>query len=283
MSPLSSFAASKWIDFEIENGLITLPVVVSGIHGKAIIDTGAQVNAINQSFIDRYHLELNKGGTAKVTGVYGEELRTYYNDVPTKLFDAGLELDQLTSMRIGHYSNILLLGGGFLKEFIFQIDYPNSRMRLFKRDSLDLYRLKNIKAQIDRGSKHPVVKVNLNNEKDVWLVLDTGNSGGIFLKRSAATSEGWLEKFVTKSTLVQGVLDVGQQEVFALPEVTFGPFVLENVAISVPMKGQSENISTSHSYGKNVKGLLGYDVLKHFVLTIDYKTGYMHVGLPEES
>ena len=36
----------------------------------------------------------------------------------------------------------------------------------------------------------PIDKVNLSNEKNVWLLLDTGNSGGLFLKRSIATSNG---------------------------------------------------------------------------------------------
>ena len=78
------------------------------------------------------------------------------------------------------------------------------------------------------------------------------------------------------------MLEKGLQDSFTLSEMSFGPFVLENISISVPAEGQNENFSTTYGYGKSIKGILGYDVLKHFVLTIDYKTGYMHVGLPED-
>lgn len=65
----------------------------------------------------------------------------------------------------------LLLGAGLLEKFIFQIDYPNNRLRLFERDSIDLAKLKNIDMQIDRGTGQPIVKVELNGEKNAWLFL----------------------------------------------------------------------------------------------------------------
>ena len=34
--------------------------------------------------------------------------------------------------------------------------------------------------------------------------------------------------------------------------------------------------------GKPEDGILGYDVLKHFVLTVDFKDYLLHLGTPEE-
>ncbi|MBE7215477.1 aspartyl protease family protein [Shewanella benthica] len=283
-----SLAVTEWVDFELVNGHITLPVTIEGHEGRAIIDTGAQVNSINQSFINRYELELDKADKIIVRGVYGEEKRQRYSNVQVNLLGADIEMDKLASLRLGHYENALLLGGGFLGNFIFQFDYPNSRMRLFMRDEVDLGKLENIKMQIDKASRQPIVKVKLNNEKETWLIMDTGNSGGIFLKRSTAESQGWLEEFELDKALTSGVLGSGYVDVFTMPEMQFGPFVLENVKMSVPEEGQKTNIasnsrgSMTRFKGKNIKGLLGYDVLKHFVITIDYKAGHMHVGIPEE-
>ena len=85
----------------------------------------------------------------------------------------------------------------------------------------------------------PIDKVNLNNEKNVWLLLDTGNSGGLFLKRSIATSNGWLEKFVTEGSVAMGVNTFGVNETFHLPSLKFGPFGLEHILTSVPAEGQN--------------------------------------------
>ncbi|GIU17471.1 hypothetical protein TUM4644_02780 [Shewanella colwelliana] len=289
IASFNTFAVTNWVDFEVINGHINLPVTINGIEGRAILDSGAQMNAINLSFINRHGFEFDKGGKVNVTGVYGTETRQLFNNVSANLFGAEIELDQLAGLRIGHHEVQLLLGAGLLEKFIFQIDYPNSRMRLFEKGSVDLAKLENIPMQMDRGSGQPIVQVGLNGEKNAWLVLDTGNSGGLFLKRLLATDKNWLELYGSKSGVGAGVNNNATVENFRLPEVKFGPFTLENVQVTVPGEGQNESISgqnrngLSRIKGKNIKGLVGYDVLKHFVLTIDYKAGHMHIGLPEES
>ena len=285
---LNTFAVTNWVDFEIINGHINLPVTIKGVEGRAILDSGAQLNAINLSFINRHGFEFPKGGKVNVEGIYGTETRRLFNNVQAKLFNTDLELDNLAGLRLGHHEVQLLLGAGLLEKFIFQIDYPNSRLRLFERGSVDLAKLENIQMQIDRGSGQPIVKVDLNGQKDAWLILDTGNNGGLFLKRTLATDSNWLELYGSQSSLIAGANNIGVVDNFRLPEVKFGPFTIENVQVSVPADGQTESVSGQESIsfsrikGKNIKGLVGYDVLKHFVLTIDYKSGHLHVGLPEE-
>ncbi|TWX74216.1 aspartyl protease family protein [Colwellia sp. C1TZA3] len=143
-----------------------------------------------------------------------------------------------------------------------------------------------LKCNIDKYSRQPIVNVQLNNEKSVWLVLDTGNSGGLMLKRTAAKHFDWLSKFEIKSGISNGVNASGLHEVFRLPVMKIGPYELENVLTSVPGKDQSANLSSqgsrlgSRMKGENIKGLLGYDVLKHFIVTIDYKGGHMHIVAP---
>ena len=284
-----TFAVTNWVDFDVVNGHINLPVTINGIEGRAILDSGSQLNAINLSFINKYGLEFDKGGKIKIKGVYGTKNHQIYNNISANLFGVDIELDDLPALRIGHYDVQLLLGSALLDKFIFQIDYPHSRLRLFGRDSVDLNKLKNIPMRIDRGTGLPIVKVELNGEKNVWLILDTGNNGGIFLKRLIATDMDWLNLYGSQSGISLGVNNLAVVDSFRLPVVKFGPFTVENVQVSVPGEGQVESVSggnlngISHIRGKNIKGLLGYDVLKHFVLTIDYKAGHMHIGLPEDS
>ncbi|WP_028772760.1 pepsin/retropepsin-like aspartic protease family protein [Shewanella waksmanii] len=287
--PCATYAVTNWVDFELINGHINLPVSIAGIEGKAILDSGAQINAINTSFINRHNLSFKKSGKVNVQGVYGTQRHQMYSDVMATLFGAEIELDKLASMRIGHHETQLILGASLMQRFIFQIDYPNSRLRLFERDNLDMTQFENIDMQINRSDGQPIVKVELNGQKSVWLVMDTGNNGGLFLKRSMADDLGWLEEYATISGESRGANKLGLVEHFQLPGVKFGPYIVENVMSTVPAKGQRESVSGQQRgsmvrlKGKNIKGLIGYDVLKHFVLTIDYKSGHMHVGLPEES
>ncbi|QFU21180.1 aspartyl protease family protein [Shewanella eurypsychrophilus] len=282
-----SLAVTEWVDFELVKGHITLPVTVEGFEGRAILDTGAQGNSINQVFINKHELELDKADKIIVRGVYGEEKRQRYSNIQVNLLGADIEMDKLASLRLGSDKNALLLGGAFLRNFIFQFDYPNSRMRLFMRDEIDLAKLENIEMRMDKGRRQPIVKVNLNDQKEAWLIMDTGSNGGIFLKRSTAEDQGWLEEFELDKVSSSGVLGSGHKDAFTLPEIQFGPFTVEDVKMSVPEKGQKVNIFSSGRgslvgfKGKNIKGLLGYDILKHFVITVDYKGGNMHVGLPE--
>lgn len=39
--------------------------------------------------------------------------------------------------------------------------------------------------------------------------------------------------------------------------------------------------SFSRLKSKKVRGILGYDVLKHFILTVDYAEGLGHIAIPE--
>ena len=67
----------------------------------------------------------------------------------------------------------------------------------------------------------------------------------------------------------------------------FGPFELENVLVTIPAEGKNSYLDSQYEKtgsrlkGKKVQGIIGYDVLKHFLITVDYKGGHAHIGLPE--
>lgn len=277
---------TPWIDFEANSGHIKIPVTINGIEGKAILDTGSQINVINSVFISKNQLDFSHGKKYKIQGVFGVNSRSSFNKVPVSIFDTEFILDNLVSAPFGHPNNQIILGAGFFSRFVVQIDYPQSKMRIMSRDAINLKDIKNVKMQPDIGTGKPIVRVKLNNEMSAWLLLDTGNAGGIMIDRKVAKNKQWLEKYSSKSSVSRGVNTVGFTEVFRLPSIKFGPYELENVLTSVPGENQSTNITHqsdikwSHIKGKKVRGLLGYDVLKHFVVTIDYKRGYMHVIAP---
>ena len=283
---------TEWYPFTLDDGHILVEIELDGIPTTAILDTGAEINGINNAFIKAHNLEFTKAGRTRINGVYGEDIRDRYNGVPVKLFGVDLTLNKLVNLNFGGRDRGLILGAGFFDDFVTQIDYPNQRIRLINKESIDMAKLRNVRAERDATSYMPIININLNNQKNAWLMLDTGMNGGILVERSIVRSKGWLDgQFKVVQSDSAGVTRTQQIESFLLPSVTVGPFELENVIVSTPVEGQDITIAddvgektrtNSRIKGKRVDGLLGYDVLKHFVLTIDYDKGYVHFGLPED-
>lgn len=286
VSATATGGVSDWIPFEHRNGQVMMQVKVAGIDSYAIMDSGASINLINQSFVDHNQLELEKlRGKITIQGVHGKSERDVFRDVPSEMFGQKLALDYVAGDFAG--SNVaLILGAPLLDKYVFQFDYPNSRLRLIDHDSIDLINVKNIPMRSRRDYDQPIVQVNLNNEVEAWLILDTGASTGVYLQREVAAKHGWLETFELTQHQSRGVNTVADVESFLLPSLELGPYALADVRITVPKEGVRTDYGKNRSQlnsrvrGVKIDGLIGYDVLQHFILTIDYKNGRGHIHAP---
>ncbi|ASP46730.1 pepsin/retropepsin-like aspartic protease family protein [Cognaticolwellia beringensis] len=283
----STAGVTQWIDFNLDGGHVKIPATIAGIDTYAILDTGAQLNAINKAFIAKHNLTFDKGSKIRVKGVFGTDNKTTFNNVPVGFFGIETELDKMTEVSLGYHTNGFLLGGGFFDQFVTQLDYPNKRMRIISPDSIDVAKFKNIEIKSQKGTGMPIVKIGLPNDKHLWLLFDTGNSGGMVIERKVANKMGWLDELDSQATVSMGVNSVVETESFRIPSLKFGPFELENVLVTIPAEGNNSNLESQYQKagsrikGKKVQGIIGYDVLKHFLITIDYKGGYAHIALPE--
>jgi hypothetical protein len=182
----SAASVTEWIDFNLEGGHVKIPATIAGIDTYAILDTGAQLNAINKAFITKHNLTFDKGSKIRVKGVFGIDRKTTFNNVPVGFFGIETELDKITEVSLGYHTNGLLFGGGFFNQFITQLDYPNKKMRIISQDSIDVAKFKNIEIQSQKGTGMPIVKIGLPNDEHLWLLFDTGNSGGMVVERKVA-------------------------------------------------------------------------------------------------
>jgi len=274
---------SAWVPFEQDNGHIRVKVTIEGVEGWAIMDSGANINGINQAFIEKHGLTPKQHRSKiKVKGVHGVKERIAYRDVKTEMFGQNLELDYV-ELNFGGEDTAIILGAPVLEQYVLQFDYPNSRMRFVDHDSIDMANVKNLPMRPRRGIGDPIVKVSLNGETEVWLILDTGSNSGVYLNREVAEDHGWLEKFPVTQGISRGVNTTGNVDMFRIPTLGFGPFLLENVGITVPEAGvnatfgEAEDELNTRIGSVRVDGLIGYDVLQHFILTIDYKFGRGHI------
>ena len=282
---IANAGVSNWVDFELVGGHVKIPIEINGNSGYAILDSGSQINGINENFISKYQLDLARGRKISVKGVYGTEKRQTYLSITAQLFGQALSFRSLVGASLGHFENAILLGAPFFSDVILQIDYPNARLRIISKDTPNMNKYNNLEAIRQKGSGLLIVKIDVNNDKSLWTILDTGNSGGLMLERNAAHL--WLGKYDLSTSTSYGANIMGYHESFRIPEMKFGPYVLENVLVSVPAEGQHANLTSrftsvgTHIKGRKVEGILGFDILKHFVLTIDYGAGHAHVETPQ--
>jgi hypothetical protein len=277
----ATFDADGWTSIRFEGGRILLPVTLTGIDGEAVIDTGAEVNAIDQIFVDEHRDALRFGGTIAVRGVYTTEQKRLVNGLTVGLFGLDVQASGLVPTNLAPAE--LLLGINFLKSFIVQIDYPKERMRLISHKSLKLEDYANVEMREQKGSSLALVKVSLNPGDETWVTLDTGLDGGLFLPRFIAKRYDWLEKYESEHHLGIGAGSVGVSESFRIPFFAIGPYEFENVPVSVPAEGQSSSVGRpvgSNGPGTESRGLMGNDILRHFVVTLDAKHMKMHLALP---
>lgn len=113
----------------------------------------------------------------------------------------------------------------------------------------------------------------------------------MYLKRSFAVENELLtDDTEVLEGIMQGVNQQAKIQQFSIESFKIGPYEMENVLINVPNEGEGARIGrheeeiTTHtrvkSHTAQTKGVLGYDVLKHFVLTIDYKYYRAHIYAP---
>lgn len=276
---------TEWIPFELVGGHVRIEVVIDGIKSHAIIDSGSQLNVINTRFIKEHDLNYDPASWMTIRGAHAESRREVYHDVPIKLLGAEMALNLVETPFAGP-STGLLIGAPLLRNFIVQFDYPNGKLRFGTRDAVDIDAVANLPMRAQKGSGRPLIQVTLDKQKTAWMVLDTGNSGGIFMERGVAAREGWLEKYDVSRSLSRGANETAEIDNFVIGSVQFGPFELQQVHVAVPLGGVVADFGgryeVEHSLirGVEVEGLVGYDVLKHFILTLDYRSGQGHAYVP---
>ncbi len=275
--------ATEWMEIRIVDGLMLVESSVAGIPGYSVIDTGATLEGINGAFLEAQGLEYKKDRKLTVVGVHGKEERSSYRAVEAEVFGSPIKFTRLVDLDLGPPEYQLLLGSNFLESYIFQFDYTNARMRLITKDSVDLKKIRNIETKLDSNSNSLLVRVGLDEKNEAWLQMDTGSNGGIMVDRPLASRLGWIDTYPKVDGVSSGAVSSSAMEYFRVPLITVGPFELENVLVSIPATGEdlevferTTEIGTRIANRRAAAGLLGYEILQHFVVTVDYDRGYVH-------
>lgn len=280
---------SEWVVFDDSNGLIEFPVLIEGVEANALLDTGATGFFISESFLQKNDIQVNRAGKALVSGAYGNRKTDIIKSVSLTVFGFETTIKDLIPNRSKHFD--IILGEQFLRNFIFTFDYPNHRLKIRTRDSLDLRKYANVDTAQYANGITPLVKVTIDDTA-LWVLFDTGNSHSLLIKRHIAESKGWLKKDESHKTISQGIIEKEELETFTVKNFQIGPYQLTNVLVSVGKDNASTNLGKTLSNTeitgstiertKDEQGILGYDILKHFYVTVDLEKRLINLSLPPE-
>jgi predicted aspartyl protease len=289
-SPDAFATVTSWQDVEIRNGRVFIDVEIAGFPAKALLDSGSGLMSISSSFIEENAISYVKGEEYTVLGANGRSRAHKIREIDVSILGLQLPIRNAGTFKSGRKYQ-MIIGIPFLQLVIIQIDYPNSRIRFFSRDSVDLKNQANVAMKLESQHSRLVTTIDLGGEDELDLLFDTGSTAGIVLNRHYAENRGWLEKYRLEEGKLAGIGSIITVEKLHLPYLKFGPYELENVKVIVPKEetsktnySQNREASTRNrrqSKGAGYVGILGGDVFKHFVVTLDAKNALMHIAAPQ--
>ena len=221
---------------------------------RLILDTGAEGSLLTP----RYARELGVNVRSARDRAYERETRLGRN-LQFWVDTSSSESASRTGWEYG------LLGGNFYGEYVLDLDFKQRRVRLIDASR---WQVPQSVAAPDEAvlplrvmGNRPFAKIGLEG-KEVDVLLDTGDPAVLSLSGASARRAGF-DKPPLGKVDVAGVL--GRIESYAVEanELTVGPFKFAPAPIVFSPKG-------AYNMGGSSDSALGYDLLCHFHVRIDY-------------
>ncbi|MDT8410495.1 MAG: TonB family protein [Wenzhouxiangellaceae bacterium] len=275
--------ADGWIAFDARNGHIAFDVMVNDTPAVAILDTGADTTTISRGLARRAGIGVGRANGMRMSGVFGEQVIPLSDDF--QLSFAGLSVP-LQDLPIAPGQGFDLVLGRQLFEFsVVQIDYPNRRIRFLDPAAVDFKG--NLKVRKTRTGA-PLVQAQVDGKK-AWMLFDTGNAGDSLFTRTFVARRD-LERFKIDENGTStggGAIQSGHLTALRIPKFQLGPFPFQGLRasyIATENQGLDARASGTGSRARSARtefdGIVGYEVLRNFLVTMDLKRNRIHLHLP---
>ena len=263
-----------WFPFEIVHNGVHVPVKLAGAETTAMIDTGASVAFIDREFAEAHGVRVSEVARAQVEGAHSTRSVPLAREVPIELFGAKIPLRDVPAGKLGRAK--IIIGLNVLQAFALQIDFANSRIRFASHSAVKLDENANVEMRRERTTGLPAVRASVDGEP-MWLMLDTGFAGPLSLKTAFVKSRGWEKLEDSYTTDVHG--KQRPNEIYRVPLLQLGPYDLRGVRAIVELKGHIRRDQVRRDdMGVRTSGILGAEVLRQFVVTMDLKARKLHLA-----
>ncbi len=255
--------------FKADSGFIAIVVDINGIKANAMIDTGAEYHVFNTAFLQKHQLGSLSKKTINVKGVLGIGAAPFVTGLNLTLL--GQTDRNIKAIALDALSVDVIIGVGFFFNRLIQIDYPQQTLRLLNPHKTPLKQVANLRLQA-KGRLF-LIDAYIQQNTRLSLVLDTGNNAGIVVSHALAAQANWISQYQIRTGQLKGVMQETKTFVLQIPNAQIGPFNLTNAIVHVPMQDDASNLNQ----GVHADGLIGYEMLKNFVITLDYSNKLGHI------
>jgi predicted aspartyl protease len=264
---------TPWYPFEIVENRVHVPVKIAGADTTAIFDTGSSVAFVDREFAEAHGVRVSESIRAEIRGANSTRSVPLAREVPVELFGARLPMRNVPAGKLG--SAKIIIGLNVLRAFVLQIDFAGSRIRFASQSAARLAETANVEMRTERSTGLPAVRATVDGER-MWLMLDSGLAGPLQLRTAFVEDRGWEKVTDSHTTDVHGKARAA--EIYRVPLLQLGPYDLRGVRAIVQPKGHvSRDDFRRDDMGVNTSGVLGAEVLRQFVVTMDLKARKLHL------
>jgi len=261
-------------------GNIQIAVKIKDTEVPAVLTTSNIGSSISNSLARDLRLTQREDPGRRVISDTGRAQEYLYSpNVPLTLFGIETVAEQMAIMNSD--DRFITLSLRMFDNLIIQIDFPNSRMCFLSREALDLRQEQNI--ELDSGARFgtPTIRVTLNNDFETWLDFSPSFGGGLRVDEFTART---LELEPTEGNQNPASPFLGS----TVNTLTFGPYELGSIPVQYPRDDVRSNLTrrqetltnTNIQADRQTRGRIGMEVLKHFIVTMDFEAERMHVFAP---
>ncbi|MDH3456263.1 MAG: retropepsin-like domain-containing protein [Gemmatimonadota bacterium] len=279
-------SGSREIPFDFERNQIILTVSMND-EGPfyMFLDTGGNPSAVDLTAAREAGIPLDTTAAGEAEGVGGEPIPIYAAQITTlRLGETVVGDVDAVALSLNHISARLgrplhgVLGYSLLKDRIVQIDYRNRRIRIFADqppEPQEGSQRVSFPLQFRAGSTIPLLEDFYVNGQQLRVTLDTGSSLALELFPWAIEQLGLEQQWeqATASSVVgargEAAVREGRVESVRIGSIELGE---QPVVFAEKERDDSEREG----------GNLGNALLKHFLLTLDYKNGEVQLELVQQ-
>lgn len=257
--------------------LIIIPVTVNdSLREKFILDIGSGSTLLTPEFAQKQNIiassykdAIAAGGTTKVG--LGMVKSIQFGKVRYEDFEIGIADDvKKIALAIGKPEISGNLGYSFLKGHILYINYPGKKLRITSPENYPMPEgNKNSFMLANTAKPVVVVEVYIDRKGPYAFILDTGAS----ITNISAELAGFLKLVLTPGPEITAGGGKLKTSVAELTEVKIGNDKENNLTVLVV----SYLDMLSKATGKKIDGVLGYNFMKHYKITIDYPASNLYL------
>ena len=259
--------------FQSDFNLIFLPITIEGNDMYMILDTGAGFSVLDESVAKQLNLLIENERLMERPG--GQVRLGFIKNVS---FTLGKHADQMpivtANLKEGGFNTYIgrscagILGFDFIQKYAFEIDYSNSKIKLFSPEGFNTKDGTKESLSILEGM--PVIKGAIkHNEKSItgnWLI-DTGSL------MSLGLNENFYKKHLADSISPIKSLAVGFGGNTPGKMYRLDSFKISDFTFNTIISGHAEDGINDESFD----GVIGGELLSRFKVIINYKNNELRL------